>query len=216
MGRPRSFHDDDVDTELPACVDDDQIATAQNSTVTLTPPRNHTLTTMLAPLAHMKIAQIISRVLRDLYSIKPVSDARRAAAVSSISRDLNAWRTELAWFLDADVLSASLIMPIFQRQRNVLNLTYWHSVILTHRPFVLSNFARLAHGRAGAGAGLDSNSQTEVSTTQCLHAAMKTVAIIDEITQNRQLFRALWVRFPTYPSIHPSLPPSHIVLHAIN
>lgn len=166
---------------------------------------------MLAPLAHMKIAQIISRVLRDLYSIKPVSDARRAAAVASISRDLNAWRTELAWFLDADVLSASLIMPIFQRQRNVLNLTYWHSVILTHRPFVLSNFARLAHGRAGAGS--NSNSQTEESTKQCLHAAMKTVAIIDEITQNRQLFRALWVRFPTYPPIRPDL---CIVLHAIN
>lgn len=145
---------------------------------------------MLAPLAHMKIAQIISRILRDLYSIKPVSDARRAAAVSSISRDLKTWRTDLAWFLDADVLSASLIMPIFQRQRNVLNLTYWHSVILTHRPFVLSNFARLSQGRA---ASVSSNSQTEESTKQCLQAAMKTVAIIDEITQNRQLFRALWV-----------------------
>lgn len=166
---------------------------------------------MLAPLAHMKIAQIISRILRDLYSIKPVSDARRAAAVSEISRDLSTWRAELAWFLDADVLSASLIMPIFQRQRNVLNLTYWHSVILTHRPFVLSNFARLSQGRSHTGAAAAASSwnpsQTEESTKQCLHAAMKTVAIIDEITQNRQLFRALWVCLSTY--IHPPfIPPA--------
>ncbi|KAL2834738.1 fungal-specific transcription factor domain-containing protein, partial [Aspergillus pseudoustus] len=184
LGRPRSFHDDDIDTELPACVEDHELMAAQIN-MPMTPASTRNLTTMLAPLAHMKIARIISRILRDLYSIKPVSESRRASAVKTISKELNDWRSELAWFLDADVLSAALIMPIFQRQRNVLNLTFWHSIILTHRPFVLSNFARLSQQGSH-------RAQTEESVKQCLNAAMKTVRIIDEITQNRQLFRALW------------------------
>ncbi|KAL4872835.1 hypothetical protein BDV12DRAFT_193172 [Aspergillus spectabilis] len=189
LGRPRSFHDDDIDTDLPACVEDHELLTAQIN-MPLIPAKTRNLTTMLAPLAHMKIARITSRILRDLYSIKPVSDNRRAAAVKTISKDLDDWRSELAWFLDADILSASLIMPIFQRQRNVLNLTYWHSIILTHRPFVLSNFARLSQ----EGRSITSNKpQNEESVKQCLNAAIKTVDIIDEITQNRQLFRALWI-----------------------
>ncbi|KAL3469508.1 fungal-specific transcription factor domain-containing protein [Aspergillus californicus] len=189
LGRPRSFHDDDIDTEFPACVEDQELTGDIISVSPASSSKN--LTTMLAPLAHMKIARIISRILRDMYSIKPVSETRRAEAVKTISRDLTIWRAELAWFLDSDVLSAALIMPIFQRQRNVLNLTYWHSIILTHRPFVLSNFARLS--QQGPYHAQSQNSQTEESTRHCLNAAMKTVNIIDEITQNRQLFRALWI-----------------------
>ncbi|KAJ0418544.1 fungal-specific transcription factor domain-containing protein [Aspergillus carlsbadensis] len=186
LGRPRSFHDDDVDTELPACVEDNELLAAQIN-MPMTPAPTRSLTTMLAPLAHMKIARIISRILRDLYSIKPVSENRRATAVKTISRDLSEWRADLAWFLDADVRGAALIMPIFQRQRNVLNLTFWHSIILTHRPFVLRDFARLAQIQG------EHRLQTEESVKECLNAAMKTVRIIDEITQNRQLFRALWI-----------------------
>ncbi|KAL4915879.1 fungal-specific transcription factor domain-containing protein [Aspergillus aurantiobrunneus] len=189
LGRPRSFHDDDVDTELPACIEDHELhlhlhlPTPSN---TAPVPVTKSLTTMLAPLAHMKIAQLISRILRDLYSIKPVSESRRISAVRSISHDLSVWRADLAWFLDRDALSAALIMPIFQRQRNVLNLTYWHAIILAHRPFVLSDFARLVQGHRRSR-------QTEDSVRECLDAAMRTVEIIDEITQNRQLFRALWI-----------------------
>ncbi|KAL4886616.1 fungal-specific transcription factor domain-containing protein [Aspergillus karnatakaensis] len=201
LGRPRSFHDDDIDTELPACVEDHELGAAQTNTnnininIPLTSAASsRTLTTMLAPLAHMKIARIISRTLRDLYSIKPSSETRRGNAVKIIHAELTTWRADLAWFLDADILSASLIMPIFQRQRNVLNLTYWHSIILAHRPFVLSDFARLSlqNGRENAS-GSANRQQTEESVRQCLNAAMKTVDIIDEITQNRQLFRALWI-----------------------
>ncbi|KAL4806730.1 fungal-specific transcription factor domain-containing protein [Aspergillus unguis] len=191
LGRPRSFHDDDIDAELPACVDDEDLPSSPSSTSSYQAvhPAPPTPNVMIAPLAHMKIARIISRILRDLYSIKPIADSRRLSAVQSISRNLAAWRAELAWFLDADVLSTSLIMPIFQRQRNVLNLTYWHSIILTHRPFVLGSFAQLEQARLK----VRSSPQIEESVSQCLQAAMRTVDIIDEIMRNRQLFRALWI-----------------------
>jgi hypothetical protein len=105
----------------------------------------------------------------------------------------------MARFLDVDHSNASILVPIFQRQRNVLNFTYWHAIILTHRPFMLSSFARLS--RQGANAGR-ADPQTEESVRQCLHAAMNTVKLIDSITQNRQMFRAFWV--------------SHFLTHCLN
>lgn len=50
LGRPRSFHDDDIDTELPACVEDHEITRDHISTSAL----NRGYSIMLAPLAHMK------------------------------------------------------------------------------------------------------------------------------------------------------------------
>ncbi|KAL4762722.1 Zn(II)2Cys6 transcription factor [Aspergillus foveolatus] len=211
LGRPRSFHDEDIDTEFPACLEDHQLHLSQPQEQSQRKNTCTALSTMLAPLAHMKIARIISRILRELYSIRPVSDSKRLSSVQSISKELSAWRSELAWFLDADVLSASLLMPIFQRQRNVLNLTYWHSIILTHRPSMLGILTRVQDGRSRSskgGAGGDGSpaqvrvgsstciavaAQAQESIKQCLIAAMRIVDIIDEITQNRQLLRALWI-----------------------
>ncbi|RDW89807.1 fungal specific transcription factor domain-containing protein [Aspergillus mulundensis] len=224
LGRPRSFHDEDIDAEFPACVEDHQLSQALGHFQSN--PRassgNPTLSTMLAPLAHTKIARIISRILRDLYSIRPISDNKRLSAVQSICSDLAAWRADLAWFLDADVLSASLIIPIFQRQRNVLNLTYWHSIILTHRPFVLGNFARVQDGRSRPSKG-GLAAHTEESVKACLNASLKIVEIIDEIAQNRQLLRALWITsyfafnatIMLYIHVIQSRVPRHMHLHSM-
>ncbi|KAH8811212.1 transcriptional regulatory protein GAL4 [Xylogone sp. PMI_703] len=186
LGRPRSFHDEDIDTELPACIEDDDLMTDHIRTPTV----NRGQSIMLAPLAHIKLARIISRILRGLYSIKPILPNRRAVLAEKISRDLRNWRSELARFLDADSFNTSLLIPIYQRQRNVLNLTYWHAIILTYRPFLLSNFARLAQQDGDVES--NENPQTEESVQQCLIAAMNTVNTIDDITQNRQMFRAFW------------------------
>ncbi|UPL00367.1 hypothetical protein LCI18_011301 [Fusarium solani-melongenae] len=186
LGRPRSFHDDDIDTELPACVEDHEITRDHISTSAL----NRGYSIMLAPLAHMKLARIISKILRSLYSIKPVSASRRAEETERISKDLDEWRAELSRFLDADFFSSSLLVPIFQRQRNVLNLTYYHAIILTHRQSVLNNFARVSQQGVRSS---NESSQHEESVKQCLKAAMEIVETIDEITHTRQMFRAFWI-----------------------
>ncbi|KAH7131064.1 transcriptional regulatory protein GAL4 [Dactylonectria macrodidyma] len=186
LGRPRSFNDDDIDTELPACVDDDQL-TIENITASA---RSRTPSIMLAPLAHIKLARIISKIVRDLYSIKPISTSRRSVLTERISKDLSDWQVELSRFLDTDFFSSSLVHPIYQRQQNVLNLTYWHAIILAHRPFVLTSFAQLS--RQGSG-GASEDAQTAESVQQCLMAAMKTVKTINDITQNRQMFQAFWI-----------------------
>lgn len=132
----------------------------------------------------------MSKIVRDLYSIKPISTSRRWTLTERVARDLSDWRVELSRFLDADTLNTSLAPPIFQRQRNVLSLTYWHAIILTYRPLVLSSFARMS--RKGVKEARE-DVQTEESVRQCLMAAMNTVNRIDEITQTRQMFRAFWV-----------------------
>ena len=130
--------------------------------------------------------------MRDLYSIKQISASRRLLLTERISKDLSDWRVKLARFLDADAFSTSLLVPLFQRQRNVLNLTYWHAIILTYRPLMLTNFARLSHEGVGAE---DDKDQAEESVRQCLMAAMNTVSTIEEISQTRQMFRAFWVSY---------------------
>ncbi|CAI7625349.1 unnamed protein product [Penicillium manginii] len=181
LGRPRTFHDNDIDSDLPACVEDDDLTKEDDYNLS-TPARGSS--TMLAAIAHMKI-------LTSLYSVKPVPASDRAIAVEQISIDLHQWRSELSRFLDVDIYSTSFLISIFQRQRNVLNLTYWHAIILTHRPFVLSTLARLSqNGRDNA---IQEDAQTEKNLKECIDAAMNTVNTISEITESRQLFRAFWV-----------------------
>ncbi|KAJ4258278.1 hypothetical protein NW762_008427 [Fusarium torreyae] len=186
LGRPRNFHDDDIDTELPACVDDSDIT---KDHINLT-GSNKGYSVMLAPLGHMKLARIIGHILRALYSVKPISASRRAEETQRISKDLADWRAEFSQFLDADYFSTSFLVPIVQRQRNVLNMTYWHAIILTHRQAVLNNFARISRQNRR---GSENDASTQESVQNCLQAAMDTVGLIDEITENGQMFRAFWV-----------------------
>ncbi|KAM0274877.1 hypothetical protein ACHAQH_007802 [Verticillium albo-atrum] len=186
LGRPRSFHDDDIDTELPACVEDHEITRDSPSTTST----NRGYSIMLAPIAHMKLAQIISKILRSLYSIRPTSASRRAEETHSISKDLSDWRADLSRFLDADFFGTSLIVPIFQRQRNVLNLTYWHAIILTRRQSLLNNFIQISQQRERPS---NDNIRTKEHIDECLAAAMNTMTTIDDMTQSGQMYHAFWI-----------------------
>lgn len=127
-----------------------------------------------------------------MYSIKPISADKRAALAAQIADDLTNWRSDLARFLDADLFSISQLIPIFQRQRNVLNLTYWHAVILTYRPFVLHNGDVPAAAAAGSTATTDGPTADE-KVQKCLSAAMNIANTIREIVESRQLTAAFWI-----------------------
>lgn len=189
LGRPRTFHDADIDTELPSCIDDSDL---HPSFPAAPPPARRGQSIMLAPVAHVKLSRIVSLILRDLYPIRPMSTSARSALTAKCSADLQSWHAEMAKFLDSDAVNAALLLPIYQRQRNVLNLAYWHATILTHRPFLLSNFARLqqngTHARSPAH-----RLQAETSVRECLEAAMNIAELVDELVQSQQMFRAYWV-----------------------
>ncbi|KAI1746498.1 transcriptional regulatory protein GAL4 [Xylaria castorea] len=186
LGRPRSFHDDDINADLPACVDDDELTTP-GVTISRTLPSR-----MFAPLAHINLARIIGRIVRELYSIQPISAGRRTVLTERISKDLSDWRVEVSRFLDADFNIPSL-PPIYPRQRNVLNLTYWHAIILAYRPIVLSNFTRFLHNHNHTRQGSRDDAEAEESVQQCVRAALRTVKTVDEMARNSQMFRAFWI-----------------------
>jgi len=138
-----------------------------------------------------RLARIIGQILRGLYSVKPISLSKRLEETQLVSKALADWRAEFSQFLDADYFSTSFLVPIVQRQRNVLNLTYWHAIILTHRQAVLNNFARISRQNRR---GSENDAATQESVQRCLEAAIQTVGLIDEMTDNGQMFRAFWVR----------------------
>jgi hypothetical protein len=144
--------------------------------------------------ANNSLARIVKKILRQLYPLRPIAASHRSDLTAKISDSLVKWRSELTSFLDTENFSASLFLPIVQRQRNVLNLTYWHAVILTHRPFLLNNFGESGQPRNVSDENLlVDGRQIERSVQQCLQSAIKTVEVISQMTKTGQMYRAFWV-----------------------
>lgn len=119
---------------------------------------------------------------------------QRFAHTAKYMEQLKSWRSDMANFLDQDISNAAPLILIYQRQRNVLNLAYWHTVILTNRPLLLTNFARLTSGTGRWQVERNERkAQIDRSVTECLNAAMEIVGILDALVQAKQLFRAFWV-----------------------
>ncbi|KAI0126109.1 transcriptional regulatory protein GAL4 [Xylariales sp. AK1849] len=186
LGRPRTFHDDDIDQDLPSSADDIELSGEAPVPGLLNPKQS----LMQAPVAHVRLSRIVSGILRDIYSIKPVSESVKAALALKHTTALKAWQAKFASFLDVGGINASLLLPIFQRQRNVLNFAYWHAMILTNRPFLLRNFARLQ--QQGTASSDSHETPAEVCVSECLGAAMKIVEAVDGLFQAEQMYRGYW------------------------
>ncbi|KAH6698175.1 fungal-specific transcription factor domain-containing protein [Leptodontidium sp. MPI-SDFR-AT-0119] len=184
LGRPRIFHDDDIDQDFPSGVDDDELFTQQPVL-----RNSHVYSTMLAPVAYFKLYRIMSIVLRDLYSIHPASIVRQYEFAERYSQVLREWRDDIPRFLDADSNGSTPLIPIFQRQRDVLNLAYWHAMVLTHRPLLLRNFAKI---QCGNHENTTHEPHVERSVRECLDAAMHIVDRMDDMFQSGLMFRSFW------------------------
>ncbi|KAI1394172.1 uncharacterized protein F4822DRAFT_424639 [Hypoxylon trugodes] len=189
FGRPRAFHDDDINQDLPACVDDSDLDIGR-----LSASPDNALPEMAAPIAQLKISQIIASVLREFYSLRTPSSKQRIELATKFTGDLKQWRLDMSLLLDRQEASQSLLLPLFRRQRNVLNLAYWHTLLLVHRPFLLNNFASLSN-YSTVRAKLPHHEAFENNVQQCLDAAMKITKIIEELEERNQLHRAFWFTY---------------------
>lgn len=206
LGRPRIFHDDDIDQEMPSTLDDTQI-----SNITGLSQSGNAQSSMLAPVAYFKCAihvleqtssvadldccrlsRVVAMILRDFYSIRPTSTAERCALTTKYSHNLKMWRSEIPRFLDADDFDVSVLTPIFRRQRNVLNLSYWHTLILLNRHFLLGNFAHLQQDPRSRRES-PHKAQIEQGVGECLQAAMNIVGRVTDMIQSGQMFKSFWV-----------------------
>ncbi|KAF1937956.1 hypothetical protein EJ02DRAFT_447142 [Clathrospora elynae] len=191
LGRPRTFKDEDIDQELPTVVNDNDL---HPTYIIPTSPGSHSV--MLAPVEHIKLTRIVSHVLRDLYSIRPPILALRIELSSRYTSDLHDWRNSLSRFLsDSGVdggIDSHLLIPIYQRQRSVLNLAYHHALLLIHRPFLLRDFASLTHMPTHPNWGQNAGIDTSANVSACLEAAMAIVRVVDDVFTSSNLFRSFW------------------------
>ena len=178
--------------ELPTIVNDSDLHPTHMSP---TSSKSHSI--MMAPVEHIKLTRIVSLVLRDLYSIRPPSLALRVELSSKYTNDLHVWRGALSRFLsdagDGGGIESHLLIPIYQRQRSVLNLAYFHAILLIHRPFLLRDFASLTHMPTNPAWGPSSATiDTSANVTACLEAAMGIVRVVDDVFTSSNLFRSFW------------------------
>ncbi|OKL61786.1 hypothetical protein UA08_02213 [Talaromyces atroroseus] len=189
LGRPRIFHDDDIDQDFPTVADDSRILREQ-----ILPPTSNAQSVMLAPLYHAKLSVIIGSILHDVYGPHRASSQSEASAAAQHGADLNSWREEISSFLDSS--NVDLLILIYQRQYTVLNLAFYHAQILLYRPFIIKSFGAFVDREKPR-----KNFQTE-SVNQyinvCLTAATKIAAMIRELVENCRMYSTFWVRKYTY------------------
>ncbi|KAF4126162.1 Fungal trans [Geosmithia morbida] len=171
FGRPRHYHDDDIDQDLPDRLEDEDM-TSHGPTV---PPETGQMGCHIdALIFHTRIARIIGKVSREVYSIKDISESDRISAAHRISREIHEWKKSLPPYLGS--ISPSMLVTSFRRQSIVLQLGYSHAIMHTNRPFLLAT--------------LRPESETQIS--ECLDAARAVLESVDGLAVERPLFHAFW------------------------
>lgn len=84
--------------------------------------------------------------------------------------------------------SIDMLVALYQRQYNVLNLAFSHAQILLYRPFVLNNFAVLTSATSKRNEQLQGTIGEYVQN--CLNAAMKIVGIVRGLYEHGKMFHA--------------------------
>ncbi|PYH76297.1 hypothetical protein BO82DRAFT_387403 [Aspergillus uvarum CBS 121591] len=182
LGRPRIFHDDDIDQELPAVANDSHILADQ-----ILPATTSAQSIMLAPVYHAKLSVIIGGILHDVYGPRRASGQVEAAAAVKYGACLSRWRQELSGFLD--VANVDLLMLTYQRQYTVLNLAFYHAQVLLYRPFILKDFG---HSTVPRPQNDKSFELVRKYTGLCLEAAMKIAAIVRELCDRGRMYSTFW------------------------
>lgn len=188
LGRPRIFHDDEIDQELPAIANDSQITASG-----ISPAVSSTQSIMLAPVYHAKLSKIISGILRDLYGIRRVTLQSQSVATTKYGAELAQWRKEISAFIELP--SVDMMMVTYQRQYTVLNLAFYHAQILLYRSFILRDFKNLAIPAADENNHLSKSVNQNIQT--CLEAAMKITSILRDLCENGRMYHTFWVSLET-------------------
>ncbi|KAK2028381.1 fungal-specific transcription factor domain-containing protein [Colletotrichum zoysiae] len=170
LGRPRHFHDDDIDQDYPDRIEDEDMTThgpVERS-------EEHLGCHIDALIFHAKIARIIGTTSREVYSIEPISEEERVAAAHRLSGEMRDWRASLPPHLGS--VRPSMLVPSFRRQATVLRLAYSHAVMHANRPFLL--------GRPSPGSG--------AQAAECVGAAGTVLETVDGMAAEGPIFHAFW------------------------
>ncbi|KAL2831134.1 fungal-specific transcription factor domain-containing protein [Aspergillus cavernicola] len=183
LGRPRIFHDDEIDQELPGIANDVQISQSG-----IAPTISSAQSIMLAPVYHAKLSKIISGILHDLYGIRRATLQSQSIATAKYGAELSQWRKELSAFVDLP--RVDMLMLTYQRQYTVLNLAFYHTQILLYRPFILKDFKDLALPVSDGSNYLFKSVHQNIA--RCLDAAINITSILRDLCENGKMYHTFW------------------------
>ncbi|OHW95890.1 fungal specific transcription factor domain-containing protein [Colletotrichum incanum] len=175
FGRPRMYHDDNIDQDFPDCVNDEEMTPHGKSRDE--PEMDCHVESLIF---HAKLAQLIDGISREVYSIKPIPKHDRLMAAHRYGQALHQWRESLPHHLGT-VRPMSLI-PSFRRQNTALKLAYCHAIMHANRPFLLGTGTSKSNQR----------SALEDSVDECINAAKVALETVDGMASDGTLFHAFW------------------------
>ncbi|KAM5350739.1 hypothetical protein ACJ41O_007244 [Fusarium nematophilum] len=170
FGRPRHFHDEDIDQDFPDRVNDEEMTVVGPGDVVENPEDCH----VDALLFHAKIAQIIGSISREVYSLRDISKDERLAAATKLIRRVNEWHASLPLHLGS--IRPSMLIPSYRRQATVLKLAHSHAIMHANRLFLLGN----------------SSDASEKQVIECIGAAKTVLETVDRLADEGPLFHAFW------------------------
>ncbi|SPO06448.1 related to C6 transcription factor [Cephalotrichum gorgonifer] len=174
FGRPRHYHDEDIDQDFPASIND-EFMTPQGPLERTDDYGDAGPDCLIDALVfHAKVAQIIGQVSKEVYSITPTSEQDRAAAAHRLVAKLHDWRSTLPPHLGS--IHPSSLIPSLRRQSTVLRMAYSHAVMHANRLFLLGN--------------LSASSEPQIAS--CIGAARVVFETVDGLAREGPLFHAFW------------------------
>ena len=181
MGRPRHFHDKDIDQEYPDRINDEYVSP-------LGPIPSGSDGTDDCQLDgfiwNAKLASIVGEISDELYPIKPLSESRRVEVAKNLVVKLDEWYSTLPALLK---VAPSSLSRSFRRQCVALRLAYKHAIVHLHRPFLL-----IRPGTATSPAAETAQDFRNASIRLCIGAARDALRTIDALAQEGPLFHAFW------------------------
>jgi hypothetical protein len=181
MGRPRHFHDKDIDQEYPDRANDENV-----TPLGLIPSDSDGIDDCHLDgfIWNTRLACIVGEISDELYPINPLSESRRVEVAKNLALKLDEWHASLPVLLKAQ---PSSLVRSFRRQCVALRLAYKHAVVHLHRPFLL------ARSSGEASIGTESAERfREESIKLCIGAARDALRTIDALAQEGPLFHAFW------------------------
>lgn len=177
FGRPRHYHDDDIDQNFPDSINDEDML---HSGVLADGAVDYDCH-IDSLIWQAKLAQIAEKISREVYSIKAVPDHVRLAASHRLGKELHQWKASLPPLLGS--VNPSSLIHSFRRQAIALRLSYCHAVMLAHRPFLLNNTFR-NNG--------DMRTLATESLAECISAAQSVLEMVDRMAREGRMFHAFW------------------------
>lgn len=181
LGRPRHFHDKDIDQDHPDRVDDaDMCATGLVPNEDDVPDE----CSIDGFIWNIKLARIVGQISDDLYPITPLSETQRVEVARKFAAELGDWHASLPALLKAKPTN---LIRSFRRQCVALKLAYKHAVMHLYRPFLPN--------RSGSNPECMTDENQlfrRESIKLCIAAARDALRTIDALAQEGPLFHAFW------------------------